>query len=58
MFPTDNWIPQKTLTGNETHICDVLCDLVPLAQFKKREKHNRSVTSPWVFFIFFKLYKW
>ena len=27
------------------NICDVLCDLVPFAQFKKREKHPwRSVT--------------
>ena len=28
-----------------TNICDVLCDLVPFVQFKKREKHSwRSVT--------------
>ena len=40
-------------------------DLVPFAQFEKREKRPwRSVTfskinfSPWVFFTFFKLYKW
>ena len=34
-------------------ICDVLCDLVPFIQFKKREKHLwRSVnTSPWFFSI-------
>ena len=37
-----------------------LIDLVPFVQFKKREKHPwRSVnTPPWVFFTFFKLYKW
>ena len=38
-----------------------LRDLVPCAQFKKREKHPwRSVTfsSPSVFFTFFKLYEW
>ena len=44
-------------------MCDALCDLVPFAQFKKREKHLwRSVTKintpPWVFFTFLKLYKW
>ena len=47
--------------------CDALHDLVPFVQFKKREKHPwRSVTfskvasftPPWVFFTFFKLYKW
>ena len=52
---------------------DVLRDLVPFVQFKKREKHPwRNVTfnkvadlnftksdiPPWVFFTFFKLYKW
>ena len=47
------------------YICDVLLDLVPFVQFKKREKHPwRSITftksnaSPWVLFTFFKLYKW
>ena len=53
------------------YICDVLRDLVPFVQFKKREKHPwRSVnfskvagfskinTPPWAFFIFFKLNKW
>ena len=48
-------------------ICDALRDLVPFVQFKNREKHPwRSVnfnftkinTPPWVFFTFFKLYKW
>ena len=51
--------------------CDALCDLVPFVQFKKREKHLwRSVnfskvarfteinTPPWMFFTFFKLYRW
>ena len=53
-------------------ICDALRDLIPFVQFKKREKHPwRSVnfsnnncnftkisTPPWVFFTFFKLFKW
>ena len=52
-------------------MCDAWRDLVPFVQFKKREKHpwrsvNFSVacnftkinTPPWVFFKFFKLYKW
>ena len=50
-------------------ICDVLRDLVPFVLFKKSEKHPwRSVTfskvvtksniPQWVFFTFFKLYKW
>ena len=52
--------------------CDVLQDLVPFVQFKKREKHPwRSVTFSkvagnftktscplWMFFTFFNLYKW
>ena len=49
---------------------DALRDLLPFAQFKKREKHpwrsvtlllvcnfTKSNTLPWVFFTFFKLYK-
>ena len=54
-------------------VCDVLSDLVPFVLFKKREKHpwksitfskvaesnfTESNTPPWVFFMFFKLYKW
>ena len=57
-------------------ICDVLRDLEPFVQFKKREKHSwrrvtfstvaafkacdftKSNNPPWVFFTFFKLYKW
>ena len=42
---------------------DALRDLVPFAQFKKREKHpwrsatfSKSETSPWLFFTFFKLH--
>ena len=42
---------------NINHKCDVLRDLVPFLQFKKREKHQIN-TPPWVFFTFFKLYKW
>ena len=46
-------------------LCDILRDLVPLVQFKKREKHpwrsltfsTKSNTPPWVFFTFLKLYK-
>ena len=44
--------------------CDVLHDLVPFVQFKKREKpmeechFHLSSIPPWVFFTFFKLYKW
>ena len=44
---------------------DTVRDMVPFVQFKKHEKHPwRSVnfckinTPPWVFFTFFKLYKW
>ena len=46
-------------------ICGALCDLVPFVQSKKRENTHGGVliltkinTSPWVFFKFFKLYKW
>ena len=52
--------------------CGALHDLVPFVQFEKREKHpwrsatsikvagnfTKSNTPPWVFFTFFKLYKW
>ena len=48
---------------------DALRNFVPFTQFKKREKHpwksvtfikveDKSNTPPWVFFTFFKLYKW
>ena len=53
------------------YICDALHDLVLFVQFKKGEKYPwRSVnfskvagftkinTPPWMFFMFFKLYKW
>ena len=45
-------------------IFDALRDLLPFIQFNKREKHlencyfEESNTSPWVFFMFFKLHKW
>ena len=44
-------------------IWDALHDLVPFAQFKKREKaeacnFTKGNTPPWVFFTFLKLYKW
>ena len=48
--------------------CDALRDLVAFVQFKKRQKHpclqlkacnfTKITTPPWVFFMFFKLYKW
>ena len=55
-----------SIKHHENSKCDGLHDLVPFVQFKKREKHPwRSVnfitkinTPPWVFFTFFKLYKW
>ena len=46
------------------------CNLESFVQFQKREKHHggvlilvklqdfKSNTPPWVFFMFFKLYKW
>ena len=47
------------------HMCGALRDLLAFAQFKKHEKHpwrsvtfTKSNTPPWVFFMFFKLYKW
>ena len=52
------------------YICDALSNLVPFAQFKKREKHSwgsvtcstgvgtKSITPPWVLFRFLKSYKW
>ena len=42
-------------------ICGVLRDLVPFVQSKKREKAcnvTKINTPPWVFFTFFKLYKY
>ena len=61
--------PSKDLVDNK--IWDILHDLVPFVQFKKRENtHVRVLTfsqvadftksnnHPWVFFTFLKLYKW
>ena len=42
-------------------LCNALLDLVTFLQFRKREKHQwktNGITLPWVFFTFFKLYKW
>ena len=49
-------------------ICGTLRDLVSLVRFKKRKKQpwrsnifnnfTKSNTSPWIFFMFSKLYKW
>ena len=55
---------RKQNKSEDDNICDALRDLVPFVQFKKREKHTwrsvtfSKVTPPWVFFTFFKLYKW
>ena len=70
----ENWgkCPDKLrvyLHVNRIFISDVLRDLVPFVQFEKHEKHSwrrvffskvagLSNTPPWVFFTFFKLYKW
>ena len=66
-----NLLNGKDVEGRLYSVCvkfDALCDLVPFVQFRKREKHPwRSVNfnkvgylgiPPWVFFTFFKLYKW
>ena len=51
-------------TTKKTHdkrICGTLRDLVPFVQFTKRENTHggvRTNTPPWLFFTFFKLYKW
>ena len=61
---------EKNNEENNYCICGALRDLLPFVQFKKREKHpQRSAnfracnfskinTPPWVFFMFYKLYKW
>ena len=59
----------SSFTFLENKMCDALSDFVPFVQVKKREKHpwrsytfrnvaSWSATPPWVFFMFFKLYKW
>ena len=55
-----NWEPDPHPAKS---ICDILSNLVLFVQFKKREKHPwKSITfsqpATWVFFTFFKLYKW
>ena len=67
---SDQWkkTVAKTLLPVEEHFYNALCDLEPFVQFKKREKYpwriasacdfTKRSTSPWVFFTFFKLYKW
>ena len=45
--------------ANPCHpICDALRDLVLFVQFKKACNFTKINTPPWVFFTFFKLYKW
>ena len=66
-----SFYPSWNHWSHSSKICDALSDLIPFVQYKKREKHPwRSVnfckvagftkinTPPWVFFTFFKLYKW
>ena len=64
----------KYLALNQKSNCDVLRDLVPFGQFKKRENAHgvvlllvklqatcnftKSNIPPWVYFTFFKLFKW
>ena len=53
----------KTSYENKWFIRDALRNFVSFVQLKKREKHLlrsrlKSNTPPWVFFTFFKLYKW
>ena len=63
-LPANNYFPKNFKDIVETWcfvICSALRDLVPFVQIKKREKHPwRSIkinTPPWVFFMFFNLYK-
>ena len=64
-------IKESTIFERRNKKCGALHDLVPSAQFRKREKHPwRSVnfskacnftkinTPPWVLFTFFKLCTW
>ena len=63
--PCPQWT-QSLLLWMRLCLSNVLCNLVPFVQFKKREKHpwkkvtfvTKSNTSPCVFFTFLKLYKW
>ena len=56
----------ENIGASSLNICDALRDLIAFVQFGKREKHpwrsvtlnTKSNTPPWVFFSFFKLYKW
>ena len=67
-------VPPHNSLETSRNICDVLCNLAPFVEFKKREKHPwrsdtfskvagfsnviKSITPTWVFFTLFKLYKW
>ena len=53
------------LSSTHNQLSDVLRNLVQFLRFKKREKHawrsvtfGKSNTPSWMFFTFFKLYKW
>ena len=60
---------QNNYSIHAFYFSDALHNLVPFLQFKKRENTHggmlslactftKSNTLPWVFFMFFKLYKW
>ena len=59
---------EKRKYESNNYIWEILHDLVPFDKFKKREKHpwrsatfsnfTKGNTLAWVFFTFFKLYKW
>ena len=63
------WVNLKFLFTELTCTCDALLDLVTFVQFKNQEKQpwrsvtfnkvfTKSITSPWAFFTFLKLYRW
>ena len=70
-FSFFKWNPSGS-SKNASHgnsMCGALHDLVPFVQFKKQEKHPWRIVNftcnftkinipPWVFFAFFKSYKW
>ena len=68
---TLNIVTQEQLTVETKeypleNLCDVLHYFVPFVIFKLNEKHpqridtfsTKGITPPWLFFRFFKLYKW
>ena len=61
MFKLVRRFKSKAKSSQSIFHCNIygaLRDLVPFVQFKKREKHHGGVLLlPWVFLMFFKLYK-